>query len=150
MNQRRRPPLPPKATRSARWPLALAGAVVVSVLIAIAVASEPDAGSTTGTRDPEAIAAGSALFAANCAVCHGSDLLGTPTGPPLLHRYYAPNHHADEAFQRAVALGVPAHHWGFGDMKPLPHLTRDEVASIIAFVRTEQEAAGIFTDPGHG
>lgn len=146
---KRKPVALPPTPRRSRWPLAVAGAAVVSILIAIAVAAEPDAESVPGARDPAIVAAGADLFAANCAVCHGADLLGTATGPPLLHPYYAPNHHADEAFQRAVALGVVPHHWNFGPMLPLPHLTRDEVAHIVAFVRTQQEEAGIYEDPSH-
>lgn len=125
------------------------GVVLFAGIIAIAVSVEDDAGTTTGARDPAAIAEGGVLFAANCAVCHGSDLRGTTTGPPFLDVIYAPNHHADEAFQRAAAFGVQPHHWNFGPMPPVAGLTRDEVALIIAFVRTEQEAVGIFRDPSH-
>lgn len=146
---KRKPVAPPPKPRRNPWPLIVAAAAVASALIAIAVAAEPDAASTPGTRDPAIVGQGATIFAANCAVCHGPDLGGTATGPPLLHQYYAPNHHGDEAFQRAVAFGVVAHHWNFGDMAPLPHLTRDDVAKVIAFVRTEQEAAGIFLDPSH-
>lgn len=146
---KRRPETPPPRRRTNRWPLVIGGGAVVSVLIAIAVAAEPDASPATTPRDPTIVAAGAELFAANCAVCHGTDLLGTTTGPPLLHPYYAPNHHGDEAFQRAVAFGVVPHHWNFGPMVPLAHLSRDEVAHIVAFVRTEQEAAGIYEDPSH-
>ena len=146
---RRRPVVPPTRRRRNRWPLAGAGAVVVAVLIAVAVAAEPNATPATTPLDPAVLAEGATIFAANCAVCHGTDLLGTATGPPLLHPYYAPNHHGDEAFQRAVAFGVVPHHWNFGPMAPLAHLTRDEVAYIVAFVRSEQEAAGIYSDPSH-
>jgi mono/diheme cytochrome c family protein len=100
-------------------------------------------------RDPDAVAAGAALYAENCAVCHGADLRGTETGPPFLHPYYAPNHHGDEAFQRAVLGGVVPHHWDFGPMPPIPGLSRDQVALIVEFVRSEQEAAGILRDPSH-
>ncbi len=146
---KRRPAARAAKKRPSRLPFILAGAAVVSVLIAIAVVAEPDASSTPGSRDPATVAAGAELFAANCAVCHGPDLNGSGTGPPLLHPYYAPNHHADEAFQRAVAFGVVPHHWDFGEMAPLPHLTREDVEKIIAFVRTEQESAGVFEDPSH-
>lgn len=145
---RRRPVAATPKKRRSPWPLIIIGAVAVSVVIAIAIAAEPE--NDAGSRDPALVAEGATLFAANCAMCHGADLLGTATGPPLLHPYYAPNHHADEAFQRAVALGVVAHHWTFGNMPPLAHLTRDDVAKVIAFVRTEQEAAGIYLDPEHG
>jgi mono/diheme cytochrome c family protein len=148
---KRKPASPPSKKRRSTWPLVIAGAVVVSILIAIAasVGNESDSGPGATGRDPATVAAGAELFAASCAVCHGADLLGSATGPPFLHPYYAPNHHSDEAFQRAVALGVVPHHWDFGPMQPLAHLTREDVAKIIAFVRTEQEAAGIYQDPSH-
>lgn len=88
-------------------------------------------------------AAGKPLFAAKCALCHGADLRGSKTGPPLLHRIYEPSHHGDIAFQIAVRSGSRAHHWQFGDMKPVPGLTPDDVAHITAYVRAEQRRAGI-------
>jgi len=86
---------------------------------------------------------GKRLFAARCAQCHGADLRGSPTGPPLLHKIYEPAHHGDVAFQLAVRNGSRAHHWKFGDMQPVPGLTPDEVAHITAYVRHEQRKAGI-------
>jgi mono/diheme cytochrome c family protein len=88
-------------------------------------------------------AAGKKLFAAHCAQCHGADLRGSPTGPPLLHKIYEPAHHGDVAFQLAVRNGSRAHHWKFGDMQPVPGLTPDDVAHITAYVRHEQRKAGI-------
>ena len=99
--------------------------------------------------DGALVAAGETLYAANCATCHGPDLLGTDSGPPFLDPIYAPNHHGDEAFQQAAALGVVPHHWNFGQMPPVPGLTRDDVAKIVAFVRSEQQAADIIRDPSH-
>ncbi len=89
------------------------------------------------------VTAGKTLFAKNCASCHGADLKGSKEGPPFLHPYYVPSHHGDAAFQLAVKNGVTAHHWRFGDMKPLPEVTPDEVAHITAFVRFRQRKAGI-------
>ena len=63
--------------------------------------------------------------------------------PPLIHKIYEPSHHADEAFQRAAANGVLAHHWSFGDMPAQPQVTRADMASIIAYVREVQRANGI-------
>jgi mono/diheme cytochrome c family protein len=87
--------------------------------------------------------AGKSLFARSCAQCHGADLRGTKQGPPLMHRIYEPSHHGDVAFQIAVKYGSRQHHWNFGDMKPVPGLTPDEVAHITAYVRAEQRKAGI-------
>jgi mono/diheme cytochrome c family protein len=117
------------------------------VAIAASVSEKDQAVATD--RDPAAIAAGAELYAANCAVCHGADLRGSATGPPFLDVIYAPNHHGDEAFQRAVVGGVVAHHWNFGNMQPVDGLARDDVAKIIEFVRSEQEANGILRDPRH-
>jgi hypothetical protein len=61
----------------------------------------------------------------------------------LVHEIYEPGHHSDESFQMAVAQGVRAHHWNFGDMPPVGGLDRGEVADIIAWVREQQRAAGI-------
>jgi mono/diheme cytochrome c family protein len=130
----------------------IVGSIAVGVaVIAIGLSSGNRADiATAATRDPSEVAAGAELFAASCATCHGADLAGTNTGPPFLNAIYAPNHHADEAFQRAVAQGVQPHHWSFGPMVPVDGLSRDEVALIIEFVRSEQEAAGILRDPSHG
>lgn len=88
-------------------------------------------------------AKGKKLFSANCASCHGADLKGSDKGPAMLHKVYEPSHHGDVAFQLAVKNGVRAHHWQFGDMKPVPGLTPDDVAHITVFIRAEQRKVGI-------
>lgn len=87
--------------------------------------------------------AGRDLFANNCARCHGPAAGGTDSGPSFLSDIYVPSHHADEAFQRAVALGVQPHHWDFGAMPPVEDLTREQVADIVAYVRQLQRDAGL-------
>jgi mono/diheme cytochrome c family protein len=88
---------------------------------------------------------GQRLFKAKCADCHGPNAVGQAgVAPPLIHVIYEPNHHGDESFQRAVALGVRAHHWKFGNMPAVAGLTRAEVKSIIAYVRELQRHNGIF------
>lgn len=121
--------------------------IVIGTLVGLGTLEE---GPVLVERDPVAVAAGEELFVASCAVCHGLDLRGSPTGPPFLVPTYAPNHHGDEAFQRAAAFGTPAHHWGFGDMAPIPGLSRDDVSQIIEYVRSVQEAEGVLIDPTHG
>jgi mono/diheme cytochrome c family protein len=87
---------------------------------------------------------GQALFKANCSQCHGGNAGGTEQGPPLIHKYYEPNHHGDGAFFRAAKNGVRAHHWRFGNMPPVQTVTRADVSKIVAFVREVQKANGIF------
>ncbi len=87
---------------------------------------------------------GKVAFEAKCAACHGANAVGqTDVAPPLVHKIYEPSHHADEAFQRAVSLGVRQHHWPFGIMPPVEGLTRGDVTLIIAYVRELQRANGI-------
>ncbi|WP_417587730.1 c-type cytochrome [Pararhodobacter oceanensis] len=87
---------------------------------------------------------GAQIFANSCAACHGENATGIDgVGPPLVHRIYEPSHHGDESFQIAVAQGVRAHHWRFGNMAPVSGLTRGDVAMVIAYIRELQRANGI-------
>lgn len=89
-------------------------------------------------------AIGQRIFENVCAACHGSNAVGIEgAGPPLIHVIYEPGHHADESFQRAVAVGVRSHHWRFGDMPPVDGLTRGDVSMVIAYIREIQRANGI-------
>jgi mono/diheme cytochrome c family protein len=92
---------------------------------------------------PEALAAGERAFDRTCAACHGIKAMGTEQGPPLVHIIYEPSHHSDEAFRRAVALGVVAHHWSFGPMPAQPEISGEEIEQIIRYVRWLQTRAGI-------
>lgn len=92
---------------------------------------------------PAAHTAGRDLFDTHCAACHGPAATGTSEGPPLIHSVYRTRHHGDEAFQLAVAQGVRAHHWRFGDMPAVAGLDRDDVTAITGYVRWLQQQAGI-------
>jgi cytochrome c len=83
-------------------------------------------------------------FDAKCAACHGANAAGQDgVAPPLVHIIYEPSHHGDEAFQRAAAMGVRAHHWRFGDMPPVDGITRGDAKMIIAYIRELQRTNGI-------
>ena len=102
---------------------------------------------TAGLREkpvPAELQAGKQVFDANCVACHGEAALGTAQGPPLVHMYYEPNHHADMAFMAAIGRGVQQHHWNFGDMAPVPGLGPAEVDQIVAYVRWLQREAGVY------
>ena len=87
---------------------------------------------------------GKTAYEAKCAACHGINAVGQAgVAPPLIHKIYEPSHHGDEAFQRAVAMGVQGHHWPFGDMPAVEGLTRADVAVIVAYIRDVQTANGI-------
>ena len=91
-----------------------------------------------------AAAAGESAFNENCAACHGRNAAGKDgLGPPLVHKIYEPSHHGDMAFVLAAKQGVRQHHWSFGNMPPQPHVSDQEIQSIIAYIRTLQRANGI-------
>ena len=133
-------------------------AAIATALAAIAVAgylqfsfwkdSAEEGTPMVAVRLPETLSAkarsGQEAFEANCAVCHGKNAAGQlGIAPPLVHVIYEPGHHGDESFQRAVALGAPAHHWGFGNMPPVEGLSRSDVERIVAYIRELQRANGI-------
>ena len=138
-----------------RFVLPLAVATAVGLAAALYLGGSPNESDTTPDGDalaavvlPKTLSArarqGQRAFDANCAECHGANAAGRDgTGPPLVHRIYEPGHHGDESFQRAVAMGVRAHHWPFGDMPRVEGLNRREVNSIVAYIRELQRTNGI-------
>ncbi len=86
---------------------------------------------------------GKDLYYQYCGDCHGINGLGSDKGPSFVRNVYAPDHHADYAFYRAVAMGVKQHHAKFGDMPPVPGISPEQVAHITEFVRAVQRRAGI-------
>ena len=87
---------------------------------------------------------GKLAFEAKCTSCHGTNAAGRDgVAPPLVHIIYESNHHGDESFQRAVAMGVQAHHWSFGNMPAVEGLTRGDVKMIIKYIRELQRENGI-------
>jgi mono/diheme cytochrome c family protein len=87
--------------------------------------------------------AGREAFQENCAACHGSTAGGTDKGPPLVHKWYQPGHHADVSFVLAAKRGAPQHHWHFGNMPPQPQVGERSMQQIIEYVRELQQANGI-------
>ena len=105
-----------------------------NALVQIKIPSELSGLATIGKR----------VFDKNCAACHGENAVGQDgVAPPLIHKIYEPSHHGDESFQRAVAMGVRAHHWKFGNMPAIEGLTRADVKAITAYVRELQRHNGI-------
>ena len=111
----------------------------VLLLLAVGGCSGQEAPAAT----PVEFQTGETIFNANCARCHGQRGTGTSQGPPLVHKIYEPSHHPDIAFQVAVANGVRAHHWQFGNMPKIEGVTQADVAEIIKYVRWLQRQAGI-------
>jgi mono/diheme cytochrome c family protein len=130
--------------RHATW-FAIAGLIVVVVVGVVAFGDSPtdeDLRNGVPAQNPSLVAAGEPLYRANCASCHGSDLRGTSTGPSHLSIVYVPSHHGDVTFALAARNGVQSHHWGFGDMPPVPGLSDGDLAAITAYVRSVQRVEG--------
>lgn len=134
-----------KSSDSARWMLWLGGALALLLLAMIAGHFLMGGSQMWGDmpHDRAFSVQGKAAYGEYCASCHGADLRGTPKGPPFIHKVYEPSHHGDEAFYRAAANGVRAHHWRFGDMPPVAGVSRDEVSATIDYVREQQRRHGI-------
>lgn len=127
------------------WFLGIGLGMVVAALAACeSNATNQDGAKPAGGSTPADVQLGEAKFNANCAACHGVRAVGTKQGPPLVHKIYEPNHHADVAFQRAAANGVRAHHWEFGNMPKIEGVTAEDVDHIIRYVRWLQREAGIY------
>ncbi len=128
-----------KTSKSNRWLLWGSGVVGLAAIAMVGSHFLPgDLSAGAGQ-----IQQGKLAYLDNCASCHGADLKGTRQGPPFIHKVYEPSHHGDEAFYRAAANGVRAHHWRFGDMPPVSGVTRDQVGDIIAYIREQQRKSGI-------
>ncbi|MFN3681990.1 MAG: c-type cytochrome [Nitrospira sp.] len=109
--------------------------------------TEPRGGTETGVAGesvPANLKEGEQKFVAHCSRCHGVGGRGTQQGPPLVHKIYEPNHHADAAFYNAAANGVRAHHWEFGNMPKIEGVTPSDIEQIVQYVRWLQRQAGIF------
>ena len=112
-------------------------------LLAACDSSEPPKPTVANGPVPAEFQTGETTFNANCSACHGKQAAGTDHGPPLVHKVYEPNHHGDEAFKRAAANGVKAHHWEFGNMPKIDAVTPADVDQIVKYVRWLQRQAGI-------
>ncbi|OSM04128.1 putative cytochrome c class I [Magnetofaba australis IT-1] len=112
-----------------------------------AMSHGPAGPSPIALAPPQAVPAehqaGVTAFQSVCAECHGQWGQGTDHGPPLVHDYYKPSHHADYAFHQALRRGVRAHHWRFGNMPPQPKVTMQQANDIVGFVRWWQRENGI-------
>ena len=137
------------------------GLLCVTVLILTAIAacgSEPPPPEDTPTPPATAMSdpsgpelsnsalMGKEVFDANCALCHGADVMGTGTGPPLIDRIYEPGHHSDVTIRSAVRNGVPQHHWWFGNMPPVVGVSDAAVENLICYIRELQLANDIFEE----
>jgi len=118
--------------------------LLLLTLLSVSISVSAETSEADQIKVPFKHTLGHQKFQQSCSVCHGSALQGTKQGPPLLHPYYKPSHHADFAFYRAALKGVTAHHWNFGDMPPVSGITRKDMDVIVPFIRWLQKEKGLF------
>jgi len=102
--------------------------------VSVLLSAVPIAQDHAGQYPAADIAAGSRVYAANCASCHGAT--GVGVGGIDLRRGRLPRAATDEALAALVASGIPA------TGMPSFRLTPDETRGLIAFIR-----GGLGADP---
>ncbi|MBP6004789.1 MAG: copper-binding protein [Pyrinomonadaceae bacterium] len=85
---------------------------------------------------------GAAIFAANCAVCHGPKGEGEKRGIPLISGHALD--HTEKDFIERVRNGKENRMLPFRDK-----LSEDEIAAVVTYVRTVLQA-GLISDPKEG
>ena len=93
---------------------------------------------------PFKLARGQMLYEKYCSSCHGLRLDGSDKGPPLVHPFYKPSHHGDEAFYRAALRGVRQHHWNFGDMQAVAGMTPGKMDRLLPYIRYYQQQKKLY------
>ena len=128
------------------YPFLGIAAAIVSAFIAVPAQSGQNANyaNPVEPKTTPQLNLGKLNFDAYCASCHGKTAAGSGKGPTFISRIYHPGHHGDQAFYIAAKRGARAHHWKFGDMKPVDGITDDQITAIINYVRAVQKANGLF------
>jgi len=125
--------------------LVMAGALVAPALVAPAWSAPKSIfPNPVEPKMTPGLNLGKINYDAFCASCHGKTGRGTDKGPTFINRVYHPGHHADGSFYIAAKKGARAHHWRFGDMKPVQGVTDKHISKIIGYVRAVQKANGLF------
>lgn len=124
--------------------ITLPGLVYMALLLCSTGAHGNQAPRVEEPRVPFQFAYGKKKYQDMCSRCHGDWGEGSGQGPPLMHRFYKPSRSNDNAFYRAAIYGVRGHHWNFGDMPPVPGITKPDLDVIVPFLRWLQKENGIY------
>ena len=102
---------------------------------------EPDRISSVEANDQQvAVAAGKALFTANCTLCHGNNGEGTPGRPALNDKSLLSNTSDDTLFS-IISSGVPNTEMPAWNQSHGGPLTDENVLQLVAFLRAWEPTA---------
>ena len=105
-------------------------AIILGALVALAALASV---TRAGAKPAPDAAAGEAAFKTNCAVCHGADGTGTPTGKALK----APDMHSDVVQKMTDQQIADQIMNGKNNMPPFKNtLNKDQIQSLVAYVRS--------------
>lgn len=99
--------------------------------------------SACGADGDPAANTGDGLYASNCASCHGAELEGNASGPPLRSVIYGEAEYSDDQMKTAISEGVSEPRWGIGVMVAFPRLTDEQLDLLVAHIRAEQDRLGL-------
>lgn len=119
----------------------------MAIILVAPLSAAAQSATYENTIEPERtpkINLGKTTYDYYCASCHGEIARGTDKGPTFISRVYHPGHHGDQAFILVPKNGAKAHHWSFGDMKPIQGINDDQLLSILEYVRAVQKVNGLF------
>lgn len=114
----------------------------LSVVVLVVFVRGQHRGVSPESYDPQAIEAGSRLFAGSCSVCHGIDGRGSARGPDLTQGLVVTRGNDDEVGQ-VIRKGVPGSSMAGFDL-PDP-----QVRQLVAFIRSLSTKAARLTVPGN-
>ncbi len=83
---------------------------------------------------------GQALFAANCAVCHGPAGEGGEGAPALTEPAYLPDQLSDAEVAAAIRNGVDDVPDGYGPMPAFSRFDDEQLAALVEVVRDLQDS----------
>lgn len=83
---------------------------------------------------------GAALFATNCAACHGAAGEGGQGAPPLTDPAYLPDQLSDAEVADAIRNGVQEVPDGYGTMPAFSRFDDEQLAALVEVVRELQDS----------
>ncbi|MEZ5239447.1 MAG: cytochrome c [Microthrixaceae bacterium] len=102
------------------------------------------ASAPVGAGDPEA---GEQVYGDFCGACHGRDFEGSVQGPSHLDPHFEPATTSDEDYRNAIRNGVDQSAFDFGPMPAIRSLDDQQIADVIAYIRSVQQERGFEPSP---